>query len=295
MKLKLGRTGRLVLVTTTLCITLTALVLMEAFVIPKTYVSVEPKPLADTREVSASITEYSYNDEKISISISTIREEDVIYHLVDIRLADIRYFQSAFAKDIYGKNVVETTSAMALKNQAILAFNGDLYGSRDSGLIIRNGILYRDIARKTPDNRTLLMDDQGGFSFITEGIFRSDSYHEKGIVHSFSYGPVLVEDGVARSLNDHDANPVAARTAIGLIEPLHYILIVVEGNASESKGMTLDSLARLFVRLKAVSAYNLSGGGSSTLWFNGRRINQTSGFSLLSDERAISDIFYIGY
>jgi exopolysaccharide biosynthesis protein len=42
------------------------------------------------------------------------------------------------------------------------------------------------------------------------------------------------------------------------------------------------------------TAYNLDGGGSSTLWFNGRIINHPTTFGDTIAERKISDIVYIG-
>ena len=43
------------------------------------------------------------------------------------------------------------------------------------------------------------------------------------------------------------------------------------------------------------TAYNLDGGGLSTLYFNGQVINKpTTGGNTIS-ERAVSDIVYIGY
>ena len=47
--------------------------------------------------------------------------------------------------------------------------------------------------------------------------------------------------------------------------------------------------------LGAQTAYNLDGGGSSTMYFNGNLINNptTNGRSI--KERSVSDIVYIGY
>lgn len=296
MKFKLSKTARLALITGSVCILLTAFVLMDAFMIPKTYAIVEK---SDEDPVlpgnTPVIMEYSYKDENIVISISTVTEEDVIYHIVDILLSDIQYLKSAFAKDIYGKNINETTSQMAQNSKAILAFNGDFYGSRDEGLIIRDGIFYRDLPRKAPDNRSLLIDGKGDFIFVTEGAVDGESYVPKGIIHSLSFGPVLVEDGKAVKIDTRVAMTENPRTAIGMIEPLHYLLIVVDGRSKLSEGMRLDTLAKIFVRLGAESAYNLDGGGSSTLWYNGKIINQPSVSGIFSDERAISDILYIGY
>jgi exopolysaccharide biosynthesis protein len=275
---------------------LTAFILVDAFIIPKTYAIVEKSSedpvLIETPPV---VSDFSYKDDNIAILISTITDKDVIYHIVDIQLSDIQYLKSAFAKDIYGKNVNETTSQMAQNNQAILAFNGDFYGSRDDGLIIRDGIFYRDQPRKSPDNRSLVIDEEGNFIFVTEGAVDGESYISKGIIHSLSLGPVLVEGGKTVNIDTRVAKIENPRTAIGMIEPLHYLLIVVDGRSESSEGMRLDTLAKLFVTLGANSAYNLGGGGASTLWFNGRLINQPSVLGLFSDERAISDILYVGY
>lgn len=83
------------------------------------------------------------------------------------------------------------------------------------------------------------------------------------------------------------------RTAIGQISPLHYIAIVVDGRSSESNGMTLDQLTQEFLERGATVAYNLDGGGSSTMWLNGRVINNPTD-GRYDGERSISDIIYIG-
>lgn len=296
MKFKLSKTARLMMITGSICMLLTAFVLMDAFIIPKTYEIIEKSAEDPVLPViAASITDYSYKDENITILISTVNEDNVIYHIVDIKLSDAEFLKSAFAKDIYGRNIGETTSQMAVENKAVLAFNGDFYGSRDDGLIIRNGVLYRDQPRDAPDNRSLLINEEGDFTFVTEGAIEGETYLSKGIVHSLSYGPVLVEDGKTVKINTRVAQTKNPRTAIGIIEPLHYLLIVVDGRSASSEGMRLDTLAKLFVRLGAKSAYNLSGGAVSTLWFNGKIINNPSVNGLFSDERAISDILYIGY
>jgi exopolysaccharide biosynthesis protein len=291
--MKLSKTAKLTLITGSVCMLMTAFVLADALLIPKTYAKVENPSQAKDPGLSSVITDYAYKDEHITISISSIIEEDVVYHVVDITLSDIQYLKSAFAMDIYGKNVVAPTSEIAKNNHAVLAFNGDFYGSRDDGLIIRNGVLYRDIPRKAPDNRALLIDGKGDFLFVTEGVADGQTLVNRGAVHSFSLGPVLVEDGKVMKIDPRLALSQTARTAIGMIQPLHYILIIVDGKSDESNGMRLDTLAKLFVRLKAVSAYNLAG-GSSALWFNGKIINDPS-TGLFSNEPVISDILFVGY
>ena len=48
----------------------------------------------------------------------------------------------------YGKNVTEKTSAIAIANNAVLAINGDYYGAQESGYVLRNGVIYRNKAKK---------------------------------------------------------------------------------------------------------------------------------------------------
>ena len=85
------------------------------------------------------------------------------------------------------------------------------------------------------------------------------------------------------------------RTAIGIIDDLHYVFVVSDGRTDESAGLSLSQLAEFMNELGVLTAYNLDGGGSSTMYFNGEVINNptTSGRSI--KERSVSDIVYIGY
>ena len=63
------------------------------------------------------------------------------------------------------------------------------------------------------------------------------------------------------------------RTAIGQLGPLHYLILVVDGRQDASQGMLFSELQDTFVSYGVISAYNLDGGGSSTLYYNGEVIN----------------------
>ena len=85
------------------------------------------------------------------------------------------------------------------------------------------------------------------------------------------------------------------RTAIAVVDELHYLFIVSDGRTDESEGLSLRQLAEFAASLGAETVYNLDGGGSSAMVFNGALINNptTSGNSI--KERKVSDIVYIGY
>ena len=114
----------------------------------------------------------------------------------------------------------------------------------------------------------------------------------------FAFGPVLVENGEVEADENTEVGKAMAsnpRTAIGIVDELHYILVVADGRSSESEGLSLYELANVMQGLGCETAYNLDGGGSSTMYFNGQVINKptTSGHSF--KEREVSDIVYIGY
>ncbi|MEZ4358142.1 MAG: hypothetical protein R2876_05900 [Eubacteriales bacterium] len=88
-------------------------------------------------------TENSYKSANVNISIEKVQEDDVTYYVADIYIADIKYFKTAFAKDTYGKGYHEGTDTIAENNDAIIAINGDYYAN-NAGIVIRNGVLYRD-------------------------------------------------------------------------------------------------------------------------------------------------------
>lgn len=243
----------------------------------------------------ANITDNSYEDENISIKITTERANDTTYYVADIYLSDSKYLKTALANDTYGRNIKETTSVMAQNNNAIFAINGDYYGFRDYGYVIRNGVLYRETANE--DNDALVIDNDGNFSIVNESEVTAEELLNEGAWQVLSFGPALIEEGeVVVGKNDEvsQAKTSNPRTAIGQVDELHYIVIVADGRTSESEGLSLYELAQVMKEYNCTTAYNLDGGGSSTMYFNGEVINNpTSGRSI--GERSVSDIVYIGY
>jgi len=118
-----------------------------------------------------------------------------------------------------------------------------------------------------------------------------------GVVNLLAFGPSLVENGeITVDTNSEVGQSMASnpRTAIGIIDENHYIIVVSDGRTSESQGLSLYQLAEVMKSYGVKTAYNLDGGGSSTLYFNGQVINKPTTNGTIS-ERAVSDIVYIGY
>lgn len=241
-------------------------------------------------------TNNSYTDANISITIETVRYCDTQVYVVDITLSSVEYLRAGFAQNTYGKNYTETTSSMASRLGAIVAINGDYYGARTKGYVLRNGTLYREKKNGTGYEDLVIWYD-GMVSTIDEDDYSAAELLNMGALHVFSFGPTLVKDGqVVVGENDEVGTAMASnpRTAFGMIAPLHYIMLVSNGRTSESAGLSLYELAQFLLDRGCTSAYNLDGGGSATLYFNGEVINKPTNNGTKIYEREVSDIVYIG-
>lgn len=243
-------------------------------------------------------TENSYSDDNISITIETKTIDDTKVYIADVTLSDASYLQTALAKDTFGTNVTETTSEQAESKNAILAVNGDYYGANKTGYVIKNGTIYRDSVRSDSEYDDLVIYEDGSFGIINETEISAEELVEDGVTQLFAFGPVLVENGeIAVDENTEVGKAMASnpRTAIGIIDNLHYIIVVADGRSSESQGLSLYELAEVMQEYGCTTAYNLDGGGSSTMYFNGQVINNPTTNGKTFKEREVSDIVYIGY
>ena len=282
----------------------TVYTLLDAFVLPKNVVTLENnnterQTIEETGTIEgkqAVVTKNSYESEDIAINITTKYEYDTKIYIADVTVSDVSFLRAGLANGVFGRNIKETTSDIAKENNAIFAINGDFYGFRDSGPVIRNGVLYRS-NKRSGSNDVLAVYNDGSFVTMKEENVDAQNLLDSGVLQLFSFGPTLVDNGqISVSANQEveqsmNSNP---RTAIGMISPMHYVFVVSDGRTSESAGLSLAQLAAVMQDAGCQCAYNFDGGGSSTMWFMGDVVNNptTNGNSI--SERKVSDIVYIG-
>lgn len=252
------------------------------------------------------LTDRYYKDENIEIDIEERyfyntyrgREVETRYFVIDLKLSDVEYLGTHFRQK-NGKVTKATTSELAQDVDAIFAINGDYFSYREYGFVVRNYTVYRDTARP-PKSTSLNGDDtlfvmpDGSLMMFDENNAMFKNGLPSDIYQAFTFGPRLIENDELMVTERSEVGQSSAsnpRTAIGMIEPLHYIIVVSEGRLYDGDGMTLYELANIMKDLGCKTAYNLDGGSSTTLYFNGEVIN-TPGRSDGS-ERDISDIIYI--
>ena len=241
----------------------------------------------------------TYEDDSISVRIWSERvgfeESDgahiVHYWIADVKIADPSQLRSGIAGDV-GKPRSRSMYGISNHLNAVVAVNGDFYMMRNGCYTVKQSTVLNPYNRDNVD--MLIIDNQGDFHLFTHEESEAALQAFKGNTYQvFSFGPNLVRDGKTVADLTNTGSTVHGetrqpRTAIGQVEPLHYILVVAEGRNARSGGVTMDRLAEYMRSLGCVQAYNLDGGASSMMYFGDRIIS-----NLTNDgERYIGDILY---
>ena len=243
----------------------------------------------------------SYTSSATSLTIEKVStgsgSDAVTYFVAEVTTTDATLIRSAFANDEFGTNIIADPSVIASGKNAVLAINGDYYGFRDTGIVVRNGVAYRDKGAR----QGLAMYRDGSMTLYDETATDAEQLIADGVWTTLSFGPGLVTDGrvidgidsveIDTNFGNHSIQGTQPRTAVGLVAPNHHLWIVVDGRSTGySRGLTLPELAQVFVDRGAQVAYNLDGGGSSAMVFNGALVNNPLG---RGQERGTSDILYV--
>ena len=292
----------LTLAYTVLLVGSSGLAVLDTLFISKSYTKFSNETTTTSQSSNSSDTSTTtlntataYEDDSKAISIETYERNSTQIHVATVTIKGDASIKTALADETYGRNVKAKTSTTAQSVNAVLAVNGDYYGARDAGYVIRNGQLLRSDSQDANQEDLVIYQD-GSFEVIREGDITAQELLNKGAVQVLSFGPALIENSqVAVDSSDEVGKAMASnpRTAIGIIDDKHYVLVVSDGRTDESKGLSLKELADFMKELKVTTAYNLDGGGSSTMYFNGQIINKptTNGHNI--EEREVSDIVYL--
>lgn len=237
-----------------------------------------------------------------SVSVRQVVEgtgdDTVTYYVADVVLGDATDLRSAFAQDAYGENITEKTSGIAADNDALFAINGDYYGFRSTGIVIRNGVVYRDEGAR----EGIAFYRDGSVEVYDETTTTAQELVDAGVWNTLSFGPALLDGGevvdgiddveVDTNVGNHSIQGEQPRTAVGVVDENHLVFVVVDGRSTGySRGVTMTELAEIMHDLGATTAYNLDGGGSSTMYYDGELVNDPLG---RGKERGTSDILYVG-
>lgn len=238
----------------------------------------------------ALFTEGGYEDDSIRVQMETREENGVIWRIAWVEIAHPSQLRTAIAGKKLTSKTTARVGAMAEKNYAIVAINGDNFvdNTAATSFEYRMGQKLRNKSNKLRD--ILIIDENGDFhTFIRSQGLDDFLASEHTIVNAFTFGPALVQEGELLTTDKeykYNPNGREPRSAIGQLAPLSYVMVVAEGR-NESSGVTHQELADFMHALGCWEAYNLDGGGSAAMVYNGEYFNELS-----SSERSLSDIIY---
>lgn len=236
------------------------------------------------------LEEYKDDSMQLTIKKSELGDGDdkITYYTADVYVSSIDQLKTAFADGTFGKNVREDTLQMAEDNDALLAISGDSYGNNETGIVVRNGVLYRS---ETNDAEICVIFQDGVMKIYTPEEFDQEQILADQVWQAWNFGPSLLDNGEVKTsfMTTSYLNSLNPRCAIGYVSPGHYKWVLVDGRDSGySKGATMSELAQIMANEGCSLAYNLDGGKSAAMVYQGSYVNQPA-----DGGRSISDIIYV--
>lgn len=217
---------------------------------------------------------WNYQSANLNITTTIHEEYDSQIYVCDIYVKDIASFATGFAFEKFGRNYGEDLALIAERENAIVSINGDYYGAREDGIIIRNGVLYRDDDYVENDMCILYWD--GAMKTFPAGSVNGEAEMAAGAYQSWTFGPELLDENGEPKLEFNTSDAVASRnprTAVGYYEPGHYCFVVVDGRSDDSRGLPMKNLAQFMYLQGCKAAYNLDGGKTSQMLWGTQVIN----------------------
>ena len=217
--------------------------------------------------------------------------------------------------DVKRTKVRVDAAETAKKHNVVFATNTDYFtyrvdvnaSGRNTGVVIRNGeLLYDDPYPEKKAMNPAYMPNLDMVAFMEDGsleVYRSHEITakellEKGAYDVYSFGPYLMKDGKL-SQQAYDANETKnPRCALGMVEPGHYVYIMVEGRMEKtrSQGITMKELAKLMRAKGCENAINLDGGQTAVLIFMGQQLNKIGSYDGgKTNSRPTCEVMGVGY
>ena len=231
--------------------------------------TVEASATASAADGVLTQSGYTSDTTRITITKKSAGQGDsaLAWYVADVQLSDATLLRTAFAQDSFGTNIIATTSETCSRFGGLVALNGDYYGFRSTGIVVRNGVAFRDA-----------------------GAWQTWSFGP-GVVDQAVVVPGIDQVEIDTNVGNHSIQGRQPRTAIGMVAANHFLLVAVDGRSSGySVGLTLPDLTSLMQGLGCRVAYNLDGGGSTTMVFDGSLVNNPLG---RGRECGTSDMIYL--
>lgn len=262
---------------------------------------------AEFVHVDVKAGEWLYLSAKLRVEIrrysGKVEGRNTVWFVSDVKAKDGMVFRSfQESPDKPGKRA--RPEQIAQKHQVVYAQNGDLWTwrvqeKRYPGLIIRDGKIIKDQTYKKTVDAVPSLDElsvypDGRMEVRYPSEITSEQYLKDGAHDVFAFGPVLIRDGVLDERLKTSFKSAQPRSAIGMIEPGHFVGVMIEGRTKRSFGTSLGFVADILMERGCKLAFNLDGGQTSAMIFMGSLVMHEPTYNGFTNTRNQPDIIGIG-
>ena len=245
----------------------------------------------NTKDPSTA-TRIVYKSSTLTVDLRKQYKYSTYYWTARVQVKDTSQLRSSLSYGTYG-GLLETTTSALRRNVGVIGINGSRFDSSGKpgydAVLIKKGRIYN---RALGTSYSLMAITKNGIMYTPEQGLSAEDLIKDGVWNTFDFGPTLIKNGVSQKIispfEEYMSMPYP-RSAVGMIRPGDYVLLVCDGKGTGgSRGLTHYQLCSIFKSFGCTYAYNLDGGGSSTLVYRGRVLNNPSDGS----ERAVGDFLY---
>lgn len=230
-----------------------------------------------------------YSDDTITVVTYQEKHEGTIYSVAEVTIEHASQLRTAIAGTV-SSPARSKMIKLADRVNAIVAIDGDYYADRKGAYAVRQGQLLSDSFESDLD--LLVIDYEGNFHCILASEKEQAIADLQGQIYQcISFGPVLIRDGERIEYPadyQFGLDYLNPRAGIGQLGERKYMLVVASGRLQNSMAITASKLQDFMLAKGCVQAYNVDGGASAELVFDGESYSPLTP----SGERGLYDIIY---
>ena len=274
-------------------------------------------PVRDEEGFLAEEGEFVYEDDdaglwiylSTTLQVEIRRQQDdripLIWFETEIRTRGEERFRTVLTDPEHPGKSFRYPDAIARDAGFVLGFTDDFFAERMSnketvGIIIREGrIIHEKTYTKRnshlPNLDMMIQYGDGSLEVCECTEYTAEELLEKGALNVFSFGPILIRDGVINEqVYGSHYRDLEPRHALGMIEPGHYLLLSIQGRRDDSKGTMLQRVAEMMKERGVTQALNLDGGNTMALVFRGKMLNKKAVYQNRKFVRTVTSLIGIG-
>lgn len=250
---------------------------------------------------------WSYESDTMSVDIQRFEDPKYtcIWYIADVKFSEPNKLQHFFADDSNVGRSFKYAENIARDNKVVFGINDDqvgyrIYNHKTVGHVIHQGKIignetYKKKVRILPNLDCMAIAEDGTMCVYEFNEHTAEEYLDMGYKMVSSFGPYVIRDGELNPYLENHYTLQEARTVIGMADKNHYVVFTCEGRRKgKSLGASLKWVGERLKEKGVVQAFNLDGGGTTSLLFMGIKLNYFNPTGIVRKDRALNGVFGIG-